>query len=329
MAGHYSNKGKDMKVQTVCVLGGTGFVGRHLIARLYNEGFRVKVLTRHRERRHRELLVMPTVELVEAEVRDPAVLAREFEGIDAVINLIGILNEEGSQRFADVHARLPGTVADACRQAGVRRLLHMSALNADAVNGASDYLKTKGAGEDAAHAAADGLQVTSFRPSVIFGPGDSFFNRFAGLLRLAPVLPLACPNARFQPVYVGDVADAFVRSLDGARTVGQRLELGGPRTYTLKELVEYTARLLGRHRIVLGLPDGLSRLQAQIFDKLPGKLLSLDNYRSLQVDSVVTGTDGFALLGIAPHSVEGIVPATLAGQSSRGRYTEFRGAARR
>lgn len=317
-----------MNVQSVCVLGGTGFVGRHLVTRLANSGRQVIVLTRHRERRCRELLVMPNVDLVEAHVGDRAALLAAFAGKDAVINLIGILNEDAAQRFDDVHATLPGLVADACREAGVGRLLHMSALNADATNGASHYLKSKGIGEDAAHAVS-GVAVTSFRPSIIFGGDDSFFNRFAGLLRLAPALPLACPGARFQPVYVGDVADAFVRSLDAADSVGQRLELGGPRIYTLRELVEYTAQLIGVKRLVIGLPDGLARLQAAIFERLPGKPFTTDNYRSLQVDSVVRGTDGFALLGITPRSVEAVMPREMKSRNYRGSYDGYRARAAR
>lgn len=314
-----------MKVQTVCILGGTGFVGRALVARLANSGHTVRVLTRHPQRRCRELEVVPGVSLVA--IGDTP-LAQHFQGCDAVINLVGILNESGSQTFRALHVELPKRVAAACVEAGVPRLLHMSALNADAAGGVSEYLKTKGEGEDAVHATA-GLQVTSFRPSVIFGCEDSFFNRFAGLLKLAPVLPLACPEARFQPVYVRDVAAAFAQALDDDRTVGKRLELGGPRTYTLKELVEFTARVTGQSRLVVGLSGSLSLLQAKLMDKLPGKPFSLDNYRSLQKDSVVSGEDGFALLGIVPHSVEGVMPRELHSRNHRGAYPGFRASAGR
>lgn len=316
-----------MKVQTICVLGGTGFVGGHLVRRLFNAGRKVKVLTRYRER-HRELLVMPTVELVEADVRDTAVLEREFAGMDAVVNLIGILN--GSEAaFRAVHAELPARVAAACKTAGVKRLLHMSALNADPVDGPSLYLRSKGEGEGAVHQAArDGLRVTSFRPSIIFGPDDSFFNRFASLLKLSPVLPLACPNARFSPVFVDDVVSAFELSLDNEATFGQRLELCGPKTYTLKELVEYTARMIGRKRLVVGLPDSLARLQGQILQHVPGQPFTLDNYRSLQVDSVCR-TNALPALGITPRSVESVMPRHLGGGGRRGPYSLFRRGARR
>jgi NADH dehydrogenase len=268
------------------MLGGTGFVGSHLVNRLAAQGHTVRVLTRHRER-HRALLVLPTVSLVESDVHDPAQLHQHFQGCDTVINLVGILNEKGHDGtgFNHVHPDLARKIVSACRTSSVRRLLHMSALGAD--SGPSHYLRSKGAAENYVHAnAGKGIKATSFRPSVIFGPGDSFINRFAGLLRLSPVLPLACPNARFAPVYVGDVVDAFDRSLHDESTYGKRIELCGPKEYTLKALVEYTARTMGVKRLIIGLPDALSRLQATVCEYLPGKPFSLDNYHSLSRDSV-------------------------------------------
>ncbi|MDX1607277.1 MAG: complex I NDUFA9 subunit family protein, partial [Candidatus Competibacterales bacterium] len=245
-----------MRIDTICILGGTGFVGGHLVTRLVNEGYTVRVPTRHRER-HRELLVIPQVQLRQVPDFSVETLAAQFSGCQAVINLVGILN--GSpEAFHRVHAQLPADVVEAAARAGTTRYLHMSALNADAEHGPSEYLKSKGAGEAAAHAGAErGLQVTSFRPSVIFGPDDGFFNRFATLLRLSLVLPLACPNARFAPVYVGDVVEAFVRSLNDPDSFGQGYELCGPKSYTLRELVEYTGKLIGRRRLVIGLSDKL------------------------------------------------------------------------
>ena len=201
-----------MKTTSVCILGGTGFVGRHLVNRLAAEGVRCRILTR-RPHRHRHVGVARGSTLVEANVHDRAELVRQFAGQDAVINLVGILNEGGGENFRHAHYELPLSVLAACQTAGVPRLLHMSALNADAQRGTSEYLKTKGAAEDYLHANAGAVAVTSFRPSVIFGPDDSFFNRFAALLRIPGPFPLACPSARFAPVYVGDVAEAFARSL--------------------------------------------------------------------------------------------------------------------
>jgi uncharacterized protein YbjT (DUF2867 family) len=299
-----------MKIQKVCVLGGTGFVGRNLVARLSNQGCKVRVLTRHPQR-HRAIEVLPGVELVGADVHDPNVLQQQFAGCDAVINLVGVLHEYPGQSFRAVQAELPGKVVEACRAAGIKRLLHMSALHASPA-APSHYLRTKAMGEEAVHRAegAD-FHVTSFRPSVIFGPGDGFLNRFAGLLRLTPgVFPLACPQARFQPVYVEDVVRSFVESLDNHKTFGQHYDLCGPNVYTLREIVKYVARLIGKRVCIIGLNDALSYLQAAALEFAPGKPFSLDNYRSLKVDSVCE--KGFpAVFGITPASLEEIAPSYL------------------
>ena len=314
-----------MNIRKICIVGGTGFVGRHVVAELARHGYQLKVLTRRRERR-RELLVIPTLELVEANVHQSEDLREQFAGCDAVINLAGILNEtSGSRRdFSSVHASLPATVAEACRLAGVKRLLHMSALKA-AADAPSEYLRSKHAGEDAAHAvAAHGVAVTSFRPSVIFGADDSFFNRFAALLAMpAPFFPLACPESRFAPVYIGDVAQAFARSLADSQTFARHYELCGPRIYTLRELVEYTARLSGHRRLVIGLGDRAARLQASVLQHVPGKPFSMDNYRSLQVDSVCE-QDGLAELGIEATAVESVVPSYIGPGGRNGLYNSLR-----
>ncbi|HYQ70287.1 MAG TPA: complex I NDUFA9 subunit family protein [Gammaproteobacteria bacterium] len=319
-----------MNQETICILGGSGFVGSHLAHRLTRDGYRVRILTR-RPQRHRALAVNPDITLVEADVQDSAVLRGQFAGCAAVINLVGILNESGKRGagFHRLHVELPQRVADAALASGVTRLLHMSALNAAAREQNSLYLRTKGEGEDRVHTAAEqGLVVTSFRPSVIFGPGDSFFNRFAGLLRLAgPVFPLACPDSRFAPVCVTDVAEAMCRSLDNA-TGGERLELCGPAVCTLRELVEYTRDQLGLRCCVIGLGDTLSRLQARMLERVPGKPFSMDNYYSLQQDSVC-GRNALPTLGINPSPIAAVVPGYLAGSSSRGRYQSLRRQARR
>ena len=313
----------------ICMLGGTGFVGRQIAERLHREGHQVTILTRRRER-HRDLLVVPTVRLIEADIHDPAVLRREFAGHDVAINLVGILNERGhsGRGFARAHAELPEKVVEACRATGVERLLHMSALHA-ALNAPSHYLRTKALGEETVHRAhGSELAVTSFRCSVIFGPRDSFTNRFAQLLRLVPgVFPLACPDARFQPVYVDDVATAFVRALEDNQTFGQRYDLCGPKVYRLRELVEYIAALTGRRVRVIGLNDTLSHLQAALLEYAPGKPLSLDNYRSLQIDSVCA--KGFPqVFGITPRTLEGVAPGWL-GPHDTDRFAPLRSIARR
>lgn len=315
-----------MNIQSICVLGGTGFVGRHLVTRLANRGYPIKVLTRHPQR-HRDVEVLPGVQLIGADIHDPVVLQTQFAGCDAAINLVGILHEYSGQTFTAVHAELPGKIVDACRAAGVKRLLHMSALRADAARGPSQYLFTKGAGEQRVMQ-AEGLAVTCFKPSIIFGPDDNFLNQFANLLKRAPVLPLACPNARFAPVFVDDVVAAFEKALEDDATIGQSYELCGPRVYTFKELVEDTARMLGLKRLVVGLPDSLARLQAKIFGMLPVKIFTMDNYLSLQIDSVCD-CNGLEALGIPPSSVEGVMGPYFRNQIQRRRYDALRRAARR
>ena len=302
----------SMALHKICLLGGTGFVGRRLIACLSKAGHDVVILTHHREW-HRDFLVLPTVRLVEGDVHNAGFLQQQFEGRGTVINLVGILNEKGrsGKGFARAHAELPEKIVLACREAGVPRLLHMSALHA-ARTAPSHYLRTKALGEEAVlRAESPDFHVTSFRPSVIFGPGDSFLNRFAGLLRLMPgVFPLACPNARFQPVYVEDVARAFIQSLDNRKTFGQRYDLCGPRMYSLREIVEYVAKLINKRVCVVGLPEALSYLQAATLEFAPGKPFSLDNYRSLQIDSVCE--KGFPeVFGVTPTSLEEIAPTYL------------------
>jgi NADH dehydrogenase len=319
-----------MHQETICLLGGTGFVGKHLVTRLTQQGHNVRVLTRRRER-HRELIVNPAVTLIEADIHDADQLRQQFRGVDIVINLVGILNESGKKGagFRRAHVELPEKIVEAALATGVRRLLHMSALNADAREQHSLYLKTKGEGEELVHAAsARGLVVTSFRPSVIFGVGDSFFNRFATLLKLSrPVMPLACPDSRFAPVWVSDVTEAMCRSLDDA-TGGERLDLCGPEVYTLKELVSYTRDQLGLRCMIAGLGPGPSRLQARLLGSLPGKPFSLDNYYSLQKDSICAD-NALPTLGITPTPVAAVVPGYLARRNARGHYDGFRRQSRR
>ena len=308
-----------MKLDNVLVLGGSGFVGRHLVAALAADGVRVAVPTRHRERA-KHLLPLPTVEVIETDIMAPGALEALTRTRQAVINLVGIRHGD----FERVHAEFPRAVVAACRARGVGRLLHMSALGASA-NAPSEYLRTKAMGEQAALGAA-GLAVTAFRPSVIFGPEDAFLNTFAELARLFPVLPIACPQARFQPVYVADVAHAMSRALDDLSTHGKVYELCGPRQYTLKELVELVCKMTGHRRAVLGLSDRLSYWQAFVMEKLPGKLITRDNVRSMQVPNVCAGDFPF---GIRPQALEAAAPAYLRHTGPRERYPRLRWRARR
>lgn len=299
-----------MKHRKILILGGTGFVGTHLATCLARRDFQITVPTRRDRRRH-DLWVLPKVRVVVTDVYDEDKLAREMRGHDAVINLVGILNEKGrdGSGFHRAHVTLTERVVAACRKAGVRRLLHMSALGAG--RGESHNLRTKGQAERLVLAAGKrDLRVTVFKPSVIFGPGDGFFRRFGTLTQLLPVLPLACPEARLAPVFVGNVADAFTGALDEREAFGRSYELCGPKAYTLRELVSYARDAAGARCWIWGLPDWMARLQARVCDFVPGKPFSTDNYRSLKLDSVCS-EDGLRELGIRPVSVEAVVPGYL------------------
>ena len=315
-------------MRRIAILGGSGFIGSHLVCALTRAGYRTRVFTRRRER-NRHLLVIPDCELVELDVHSPDALSEGLSGCDAAINLVGVLNPRGCS-FHDAHVALPEKLVRACREQGVPRLLHMCALRANGA-GPSEYLATKAEGEACVlRGAGDTVRATSLRPSVVFGPGDSFFNRFATLLTVSPgVIPLACPDSKFAPVYVGDVVEAFVRCLEDETTAGRRFELAGPKIYTLRQLVEYTAEVSGLRRWVLGLNDGLSRLQAGVLGLLPSPPLSTDNYLSLQVDSVLRGENGLEALGITPTDVESVVPTYLGPRNRAGRNRDFRATAGR
>ena len=309
-----------MKHENFLVVGGAGFVGRHLVAALAARGARVTVPTRHRERA-KHLILLPTVDVVEADVRDANALAALAAGRDAVVNLAGILH---GPDFKLAHVELAQSVVNACRRAGVKRLLHMSALGADPA-APSEYLRSKGIGERAA-LAADDLAVTVFRPSVIFGPEDRFLNLFARLAAWLPVFVLGSPGARFQPVYIGDVVRAFLAALDSDEAAGKRYDLCGPKEYTLRQLIEVVCSITGRHRLVIGLPDGLSYLQAWAMELLPVKLLTRDNYHSMQVPSVCDCAFPF---GIQPVLLEAAAPSWLAPAGPRERYPQLRWKAKR
>ena len=312
----------------MCVLGGSGFVGRHLIGKLVKLGYFVKVPSRDRER-HRELLVLPTVSVNTTDIYNTDELNEQLSGVDIVINLVGILNQGGrNNSFKETHVELTRNIVSACQKNGITRLLHMSALNADAGKGVSEYLRTKGEAEDVAHQ-AEGINVTSFRPSVIFGMDDNFFNRFATLLKIIPsVFPLACPNSKFAPVYVGDVVECFAQAIDNKETFNQRYELCGPDVYSLKQLVQYTAKQIGVKKPVWGLGNGLSSIQATMMGFLPGKPFSRDNYKSLQVDSICD--DEFpAVFKVEPSSVETVMSKYLAKKNLRGRFYGLRTHAKR
>lgn len=308
-----------MTMRTILVLGGGGFVGRHVVGRLVSDGWTVVVPTRRRERA-RHLLPLPTVDVLEADIHDPVALQRLADRARAVINLVGILNEFHPGEFDRVHVDLPRKLIAACQAARVPRLLHMSALNADP-KGPSRYLRSKGEAE--ALMADSGLVWTIFRPSVIFGREDAFLNLFARLERFVPVMALARADARFQPVYVGDVADAFARSIDDDRTHCMRFDLCGPKIYTLRELVSYAGELTGYNRPIVALGPALAKLQASVLERIPGKLMSRDNLASMELDNVCQ-CDFPALFGSGPTALEAVAPTYLAPDAARDRYADLR-----
>lgn len=314
-----------MDIRRICILGGSGFIGRHLVPKLSALGVETRVISRHPQR-HRELSLNPGCTVVKANIFDKQELLAVFEGCDGVVNLVGILNERRKNDFRRVHVELIDLVSSCARQSGVRRLLHMSALNANAGSGSSFYLRTKGEGENRAHTGGKpDIAVTSFKPSVIFGPDDSFINRFAGLIKIPGPLPLACPNARFAPVYVEDVCQAMANSLNNRHSFGQRYELCGPDTYTLRELVKYIGLHSGRKKWIIGMSDSLSKLQASVLEKLPGKVFTTDNYLSMQKDSVCQDEKfNLQALGVTPTSLDSVVPAFLQSHSERSRYMSLR-----
>ena len=321
-----------MQHSNVLVIGGSGFIGRHIVARLTAQGLRVTVPTRRRARA-RHLILLPTIDVVECNVHDDSALNQLVRDKDAVINLVGVLHgSRGSpygREFAQSHVELPRRVVAACRTHNVLRFLHMSALSADPM-GPSMYLRSKGSGEVEVQAAP--LDWTIFRPSVVFGPEDNFLNLFAKLAKFFPVLPIGGADTRFQPVWVGDVADAFVNALDNRTTYQRIYEVAGPTIYPLRDLVAFAAAAGGHPRYVIALPDGLARLQAAMMELMPGEpLMSRDNLDSMKVDSIASDQPYRPApeLGIGMTPMEAEAPAYLSRAHARSRFGLYRARAGR
>jgi uncharacterized protein YbjT (DUF2867 family) len=314
-----------MKVKNILVLGGTGYVGRALCERLVERngggGGRVTVPTRRRRHGDR-IATLPTVELLPADVHDEATLRRLLAGQDAVVNLVAILHGSAAA-FQHVHVDLPRKLAAACGAAGVRRLVHVSALGVGP-NSPSNYLRSKTEGEAVLKSA--GLDLTLLRPSVIFGAEDKFLNVFAQLQQVAPVMPLGGSDARFQPVWVEDVASAIANCLDQPDSVGRTIECTGPTVYTLSELVRLAGRWSGAERPQIPLPGALARLQALVLEMLPGEpLMSRDNVASMSVPNVASEMlPRLESLGITPTALEAVAPGYLGQTSGRARLNRFR-----
>lgn len=305
-------------MKKILILGGTGFVGSHVCEKLIKQQCSVTVATR-RSDNARHLQLLPLLEVAEVNVHDPAALAALVAGHDAVVNLIAILH--GTEAAFDrAHVQLPQKLVQACQSSGVRRIVHVSALGASP-SSASLYQRSKARGE--AVLLASKLDVTLLRPSVIFGAEDKFLNTFAALQAVFPVIPLAASGARFQPVWVEDVASAIVRCLPDSHTIGQIFEACGPEVFTLKELVQLAGRYAGvnggRGRPILALPDGLARLQAWLMELMPGDpVLSRDNLDAMKTDNVASGQlPGLEALGIHPAALAAIAPGYLGARNPR------------
>ena len=320
----------------VLLLGGSGFIGRHVAEHLAREQHLVTIPTRRRERARPDLITLPTVDLVMADIHDDAALESLVGRCDVVINLVGILQSRPGTPygpdFARAHVELPRRIAQACGTAGVDRLLHMSALGAS-TTGPSEYLRSRGAGEqailDAGNTASPPsgspprgrLAVTMFRPSVVFGPGDSFLSLFARMQRWLPIIPLAMAQARFQPVFVEDVAEVVVRAMTAPEAIGQTFELAGPEVFTLGELVAFAGAASGHPRPIIPMPRALAFLQAALMERLPGRLLSRDNLRSMSVDNVSAAPWPF---GITPTGLGVVAGAYLGKGYPRSRFEHLR-----
>ncbi|KAA3651662.1 MAG: complex I NDUFA9 subunit family protein [Proteobacteria bacterium] len=306
--------------KTILAVGGSGYVGHSVVAQLVAAGYRVRVPTRHRHRA-RHLLLLPTVEVVEADLFDDTALDRLMDGVGAVISLVGVLHSPPGTPFGPAfrraHVDIPARLVAACHRHGVSRVVHISALGADA-DGPSEYQRSKAAGEAVIRDARPPLAWTILRPSVIFGRDDSFLNLFAGLVRIAPVMPLGGASCRFQPVWVEDVARVVVASLDRPDAIGLCADLAGPGVYTLAELVGYVGRLVGRRPPIIPIPEALAMLQARLLELAPKPMMSRDNVRSMRVDNI---TDGPPLpFGWTPTALEAVAPTYLGPHPGRRRF---------
>ena len=309
-------------MQNVCLIGGSGFLGTELADQLSRHGKNIRVLSRDL-RKMKSLRVVPTIEVVQVDPYDADALSHAFEGQDVVINLVGILNNSVGRggSFEEAHVTLARNIVTAANAQNTSRIIQISSLHADA-DGPSEYLRTKG--QAAQILKESGLQLSVFCPSVIFGNGDGLYTRFANLLRAMPFMPLSCADARFAPVYVGDVSKAVCSAIDDHSTVGQSYNLCGPDVFTLREIVEYTTEVLEIKRKIIPLPNAIAKIQAFMMELIPGKPFSRDNFNSMQVDSVCEDSDS-----LQPTSVRKIVPTYLGKMNRQSRLQHYRETARR
>ena len=315
-----------MLIKKIAILGGTGFVGQSLCNRLSKDGYKLKVPTRNREYNRDNLILLPNLELIETDIHNSDDLKELLIDCDAVINLVGILNEKrnNGKGFRKVHVELVKNLISICKVHGIRRILQISALGAEAKNGKSFYLKTKGEAEKLLRSNSVGIKTTILKPSVIFGKKDTFFNRFAKLLKICPFFfPLACYKTKFSPIYVLDVVEMIANSINDPNSYNKSYQLCGPKTYSLKNLISFTSETLNLKCVIIPLNNTLSYFQARVFDFLPNKPFSTDNYLSAQTDSICECNDLFRY-NIKATAIEDVVPQYLSGYEYRSFYSKFR-----
>jgi uncharacterized protein YbjT (DUF2867 family) len=316
----------NMIIKQVCVIGGAGFVGSSIVRKLDAAGYKVKVLTRHRERA-KHLILLPHVQVETSNIHDDSALTESLKGCDAVINLVGILHESKINTFDSLHHQLPKRIAQRCQELGIKRFLHMSALQSGET-APSEYLRSKAHGEAALSTFHKTMAITIFKPSVIFGREDRFLNLFASLIKYLPIILLAKPEAKFQPIWVEDVASVFVSSLQNDDTYSNSYELVGPTVYSMQALVQKVMQVMNKKRPIIGLSDKLSMMQAWVMEWLPIKLMTRDNVKSMEVDSVSSAPMAREItLSLTP--LEAVIPEYIMNRTPRGDYDQYRAAAGR
>ena len=322
MADTPGNAGLNGKLITV--FGGSGFLGRYIVRELAKKGYRIRVAVRRPDLAGhvQPMGAVGQVHAIQANLRYGWSIERAIQGADGVVNLVGILHESGKQSFESLQAEGPGLIAQACKAAGISTLVHVSAIGADEASPAA-YARSKALGEKAVRAAVP--EAIIMRPSIVFGPEDQFFNRFAGMARMSPILPVVGPRTRFQPVYVGDVADAVALAVDGGAKPGTTYELGGPDVDTFEGLMDRMLNVIGRKRAIIAMPTRVAELQAKVFELLPNPPLTVDQVKMLATDNVVSDAaiaEGRTLrgLGLSPAAVDAILPTYLWRYRKHGQY---------
>ncbi len=312
------NKEAFLDLDKITIIGGMGFIGSQLAAKLSKFCKKIVILTRNKAS-NSSITVLPNLEIIQVDINDERTLKEYTKDSDILINLVGILNEfDKTNTFKMIHYDLVKKISNAIQVNKIKRFLHISSLNANP-RSSSNYLKTKGMAEEfLLQNTSSFCKVTIFRPSVVFGEKDSFFNKFAKILKFSPIFPLACPSAKFMPIYIHDLTDFIIDSINNTKTYNASIDITGPKEYTFRELINLTLKFLKVRRLVIPLGDNLSKLQAIIFERLPGKLFSIDNYHSLKVDSI--SSKGFK----GTTCVEDIVPTYLNRLKNRNHIEELR-----